>query len=95
MSRAIRSGNEQRIAHALESVEVRLGGRRSRLCLPVVDVRKPPAVRLAALRAGVDVPDLDLDAALDDLITDPARCWRRPWLAACATATRDAATTNG
>lgn len=94
-SRAIRSGDEQRIAHALESVEVRLGGRRSRLCLPVVDVRKPPAVRLAALRAGVDVPDLDLDAALDDLITDPARCWRSPWLATCASATRAAAVANG
>lgn len=87
-SRALRSGDERAIAQALESIEVQLGARRARLCMPVIDARRSPVARLTALRAAFDVPDHDLDAVLHDLEGDPSGRWRRPWLAHCAGATR-------
>ncbi len=83
-ARQLAQGADRATAHAIETVEVHLPSRQARLVVPVIAASRPVAERLAQLRRVVDVPELELPAALAELATDPHRHWRRPWLAACA-----------
>ena len=84
MALGLASDAESRHSLAIEMLDVTLGRGEVALASPVVRTDLPDRARLHQLaELAPDAPS-DRAAALADLIDDPGRHWRSPWLAACA-----------
>ena len=81
--------NDRQRATALESIEVNTPSAIRPAVMGVLELRRDLAAAERNLRSWVTPWPTVIDV-VDDLRTDPRRCWNEPWLATCAEAARTA-----